>query len=41
MKKTEDLDVGEFRLLEVDNKLVIPEQVVVRFLVTSTDVLHS
>jgi heme/copper-type cytochrome/quinol oxidase subunit 2 len=28
-------------LLEVDNKLVIPEQVVVRFLVTSTDVLHS
>jgi heme/copper-type cytochrome/quinol oxidase subunit 2 len=41
MKKTEDLDLGEFRLLEVDNKLVIPEQVVVRFLVTSTDVLHS
>jgi heme/copper-type cytochrome/quinol oxidase subunit 2 len=41
MVKTEDLGLGEFRLLEVDNKLVIPEQVVVRFLVTSTDVLHS
>jgi heme/copper-type cytochrome/quinol oxidase subunit 2 len=41
MKATSELEIGEFRLLEVDNKLVIPEQVVVRFLVTSTDVLHS
>jgi cytochrome c oxidase subunit 2 len=41
MIQTKDLKLGQFRLLEVDNKLVIPEQVCVRFLVTATDVLHS
>jgi cytochrome c oxidase subunit 1 len=37
----EDLEVGDRRLLTVDNKLWLPENVVIRFLVTRTDVLHS
>jgi len=32
---------GEFRLLEVDNKLILPKNTPIRFIVTSTDVLHS
>jgi heme/copper-type cytochrome/quinol oxidase subunit 2 len=35
------LDVGAIRLLEVDQRLVIPIHVPIRFLITSTDVLHS
>jgi cytochrome c oxidase subunit II len=37
----EDLVVGTFRLLEVDNRLWLPIEVSIRVLVTSTDVLHS
>lgn len=37
----EDLNVGEFRLLEVDNRVVLPTHTHIRVLVTSTDVLHS
>lgn len=37
----EDLVVGTFRLLEVDNRLWLPTEVSIRVLVTSTDVLHS
>jgi len=38
-----DLDVkhGDFRLLEVDNPLVLPVRTTVRLLVTSEDVIHS
>jgi cytochrome c oxidase subunit 2 len=36
-----DLNSGELRLLEVDNYLVLPINIHVRFLVTSQDVLHS
>jgi cytochrome c oxidase subunit 2 len=36
-----DLEKGIFRLLEVDNRLIIPINVSVRFLVTARDVLHS
>ena len=41
MVPTEDLSVGGLRLLEVDTKLVIPRNAYVRFIVTSSDVIHS
>ena len=37
----EDLQLGELRLLEVDNRLVVPINMQVRVLVTGADVLHS
>jgi cytochrome c oxidase subunit 2 len=37
----EDLEVGDNRLLTVDNYLVLPVNTSVRLLVTSNDVLHS
>ncbi len=36
-----DLEKGIFRLLEVDNRLVLPINVSIRFLITAADVLHS
>jgi cytochrome c oxidase subunit 2 len=36
-----DLKPGQLRLLEVDNRLVIPEGVTVKFLITGADVIHS
>lgn len=36
-----DLIFGTKRLLEVDNRLVLPVNVTTRFLISSTDVLHS
>jgi len=36
-----DLKVGDLRLLEVDNPLVLPVNTHIRVIVTSTDVLHS
>nr|YP_009159634.1 cytochrome c oxidase subunit II [Alicia sansibarensis]AKQ50907.1 cytochrome c oxidase subunit II [Alicia sansibarensis] len=36
-----DLNKGDFRLLEVDNRLVVPINTHVRVLVTGADVLHS
>ena len=36
-----DLELGQFRLLEVDNKMVVPADCHVRVIVTATDVLHS
>jgi len=38
---TQDLKVGDLRLLEVDQRLILPRNIKIRFLVTSTDVLHS
>jgi len=35
------LNLGEFRLLEVDNRLIIPINTEVRLLVSSSDVIHS
>lgn len=40
MIPTSDLNSGEFRLLEVDNKLLIPVNVNVRLIISSTDVIH-
>jgi cytochrome c oxidase subunit 2 len=37
----EDLPKGGLRLLEVDNRVVLPAQTHVRILVTAADVLHS
>jgi len=41
MKPDSDLELGEFRLLEVDNPIVIPTDTHVRIIVTSRDVLHD
>jgi heme/copper-type cytochrome/quinol oxidase subunit 2 len=35
------LSIGAMRLLEVDQRLVLPMGVPIRVLITSTDVLHS
>ena len=35
-----DLKIGTFRLLEVDNRLVLPINTHIRLLITSADVLH-
>ena len=36
-----ELNVGDFRLLAVDNKLVVPVDTHVRLIVTGADVIHS
>lgn len=41
MISLEDLVIGQFRLLEVDNRVVVPSSTFIRFLITSADVLHS
>nr|YP_010334337.1 cytochrome c oxidase subunit II [Polypedates impresus]UNH90285.1 cytochrome c oxidase subunit 2 [Polypedates impresus] len=41
MLPTKDLNPGLFRLLEVDNRMVIPTGTLTRILVTADDVLHS
>lgn len=37
----EDLAFGTKRLLEVNNRIVVPTNIVLRFLITSGDVIHS
>lgn len=37
----DDLVLGSLRLLEVDNRLVLPIETPIRLFITSTDVLHS
>jgi len=41
MKSTDDLVKGSFRLLEVDNRVILPVNTHIRVLVTAADVLHS
>jgi cytochrome c oxidase subunit 2 len=41
MLTDEDLRPGQLRMLEVDNPLVLPQDVPVRLLITSADVIHS
>nr|CAD21976.1 cytochrome oxidase subunit II [Procavia capensis] len=41
MIPTEELKPGELRLLEVDNRVVLPMEMPIRMLITSEDVLHS
>jgi cytochrome c oxidase subunit 2 len=38
---TSELRTGEYRLLEVDNRIVVPIQLEVRLLITAADVIHS
>lgn len=38
---TQDLKPGELRLLEVDNRVVLPIELTIRMLISSEDVLHS
>lgn len=37
----EDLEVGQMRLLEVDNRMVVPVNTHVRVIISAADVLHS
>jgi len=39
--QTTDLTPGEYRLLEVDNRLVLPINIEIRILVSAADVIHS
>ena len=41
IKSLDQLELGEPRLLEVDNRCVIPKNTNVRFCITSADVIHS
>nr|YP_010849282.1 cytochrome c oxidase subunit II [Krisna furcata]WGG89422.1 cytochrome c oxidase subunit 2 [Krisna furcata] len=41
MKNTNTLINNEFRLLETDNRLILPYNLKIRMLITSTDVIHS
>jgi len=41
MKPTEELEKGELRLLEVDNRIIVPVDTHVRLIVSSGDVIHS
>nr|YP_097014.1 cytochrome c oxidase subunit II [Oedipina poelzi]AAU20438.1 cytochrome c oxidase subunit II [Oedipina poelzi] len=41
MTPTQDLKLGQFRLLEVDNRMVIPTESPIRMLISAEDVLHS
>jgi heme/copper-type cytochrome/quinol oxidase subunit 2 len=41
MIATDDLTLGSFRLLEVDNRVALPINTHIRLLITSADVLHS
>ena len=36
-----DLELGQFRLLDVDNKLIIPVDCHIRLILSSTDVIHA
>nr|YP_097027.1 cytochrome c oxidase subunit II [Aneides flavipunctatus]AAU20451.1 cytochrome c oxidase subunit II [Aneides flavipunctatus] len=41
MVPTQDLLPGQFRLLEVDNRIVVPMESPIRMLISAEDVLHS
>nr|AVW86140.1 cytochrome c oxidase subunit 2 [Lepidonotus sp. YZ-2018] len=41
MTPTDDLTEGQFRLLEVDNRAILPMHTEIRILVTAADVIHS
>nr|YP_010835900.1 cytochrome c oxidase subunit II [Apphia rufipenna]WGC89419.1 cytochrome c oxidase subunit II [Apphia rufipenna] len=41
MKPISELEMNDFRLLEVDNKIVLPFNTNIRMLFTSSDVIHS
>jgi cytochrome c oxidase subunit 2 len=40
MIPTIDLNVGDFRLLETDNDLILPVNTEIKLIVSSADVIH-
>ena len=36
-----DLELGQFRLLDVDNKVIVPTDTHIRLIITGADVIHS
>lgn len=38
---THELNPGQLRLLEVDNRVILPAEITIRILISSEDVLHS
>ena len=41
MIQDKDLKPNELRLLEVDNRIIVPQGAVIKFLITAADVIHS
>nr|YP_010596098.1 cytochrome c oxidase subunit II [Ectomocoris horridus]WAJ48430.1 cytochrome c oxidase subunit 2 [Ectomocoris horridus] len=41
MKPIDEMELEDFRLLDVDNRVILPVKTPVRILVTSSDVIHS
>nr|YP_010449158.1 cytochrome c oxidase subunit II [Anatoecus icterodes]YP_010605969.1 cytochrome c oxidase subunit II [Anatoecus dentatus]UTT72537.1 cytochrome c oxidase subunit 2 [Anatoecus icterodes]WAN81288.1 cytochrome c oxidase subunit II [Anatoecus dentatus] len=41
MTPLSEMNMGEYRLLEVDNNLILPMDMEIRMLITSSDVIHS
>nr|AEW43224.1 cytochrome oxidase subunit II [Postandrilus bertae]AEW43225.1 cytochrome oxidase subunit II [Postandrilus bertae]AEW43226.1 cytochrome oxidase subunit II [Postandrilus bertae]AEW43227.1 cytochrome oxidase subunit II [Postandrilus bertae]AEW43228.1 cytochrome oxidase subunit II [Postandrilus bertae] len=41
MIPVQDLNIGDYRLLEVDNRMVVPMNLEIRMLITAADVIHS
>nr|AWV84331.1 cytochrome oxidase subunit II [Chonosia atrodorsalis] len=41
MKSVSDLDMNEFRLIETDNRVILPFNTQIRLMISSSDVLHS
>ena len=41
MVPEDDLELGQLRLLDVDNRLVVPANTHIRVIITAADVLHS
>jgi cytochrome c oxidase subunit 2 len=41
MIQEDDLELGQLRLLEVDNRVILPVNTHIRVLITSTDVIHN
>jgi cytochrome c oxidase subunit 2 len=41
MIDNKDLKPGQLRLLEVDNRIIVPQGKVIKFLITASDVIHS
>jgi cytochrome c oxidase subunit 2 len=41
MIPTNELDINAFRLLDVDNRIILPINNQIRILVSAADVLHS
>ena len=41
MISEDELEKGQLRLLEVDNRIIVPTNTLIRLIITSADVIHS